>query len=273
MAANGEAARGAAAVSSTVNWSGFMAPRGAKPKPAKLRLVEGTHNVTRHGPVDEARKAVAAAVQAFGKLERPRGLSRKAQKAWAQYIAPASWLDGSREPAAIAFCELWAEFMEAPHRFPSSKHGQMRAYMSELGLTDERNRKDDGGESATSSSTTDRATAYAKRVVSGAVVAGPHVRNACRRHLDDLKHGKKRGLRYDPEAAARAIRFFETKLRLSEGQFEGKPSSCMKARTSRSDPSSAGSAATAPAASAAPISRRARATASRRSPAASASTA
>jgi phage terminase large subunit-like protein len=74
-----------------------------------------------------------------------------------------------------------------------------------------------------SSTTTDRATAYAKRVHAGQVVAGPHVRNACRRHLDDLKHGKKRGLHYDEEAAARAIRFFETKLRLSEGQFEGKP--------------------------------------------------
>jgi phage terminase large subunit-like protein len=54
-------------------------------------------------------------------------------------------------------------------------------------------------------------------------VAGPHVRNACRRHLDDLKHGRKRGLHYDEDSAARAIRFFETKLRLSEGQFEGKP--------------------------------------------------
>jgi phage terminase large subunit-like protein len=77
--------------------------------------------------------------------------------------------------------------------------------------------------SSATNSSTDRATAYAKRVVSGAVVAGPHVRNACRRHLDDLKQGKKRGLSYDEEAAARAIRFFETKLRLSEGQFEGKP--------------------------------------------------
>ena len=28
----------------------------------------------------------------------------------------------------------------APVSFPASKHGQMRAYMSELGLTDERNR-------------------------------------------------------------------------------------------------------------------------------------
>jgi phage terminase large subunit-like protein len=60
-------------------------------------------------------------------------------------------------------------------------------------------------------------------VVSGKVVAGPHVRNACRRHLDDLKRAHERGLRFDREAADRAMRFFETKLKLSEGQFEGKP--------------------------------------------------
>lgn len=66
----------------------------------------------------------------------------------------------------------------------------------------------------------DRATAYAQAVVSGGIVAGPHVRNACRRHLDDLK---REDIRFDADAAARALRFFETKLRLSEGQFEGKP--------------------------------------------------
>lgn len=69
----------------------------------------------------------------------------------------------------------------------------------------------------------DRATRYAKAVVSGKIVAGPHVRNACQRHLDDLVHGKKRGLRYNLEKAARAIRFFENELKLSEGQFENKP--------------------------------------------------
>lgn len=75
----------------------------------------------------------------------------------------------------------------------------------------------------TSSSETDRATLYARAVVAGKIVAGPHVRNACQRQLDDLKHGKKRGLVYDREAAAKAIRFFETRLKLSEGQFEGRP--------------------------------------------------
>lgn len=72
----------------------------------------------------------------------------------------------------------------------------------------------------TSSSTTDRATAYADAVASGGIVAGPHVRNACRRHLEDLK---REDLLFDPVAAAKAIRFFEEKLCLSEGQFEGKP--------------------------------------------------
>lgn len=72
----------------------------------------------------------------------------------------------------------------------------------------------------TSSLTTDRATAYARSVVEGNIVAGPHVRNACRRHLDDLK---RKDITFNAEAAARAIRFFETRLKLSEGQFEGKP--------------------------------------------------
>lgn len=72
----------------------------------------------------------------------------------------------------------------------------------------------------TSSSTIDRATTYAEAVVKGEIVAGPHVRNACRRHIDDLK---RRDLEFDKAAAEKAIRFFETKLKLSEGQFEGRP--------------------------------------------------
>lgn len=71
-----------------------------------------------------------------------------------------------------------------------------------------------------SSKPVDRATAYAKAVVDGKIVAGPHVRNACRRHLDDLQ---RKDLVWDVDAGARALRFFETKLILSEGQFEGVP--------------------------------------------------
>lgn len=75
--------------------------------------------------------------------------------------------------------------------------------------------------------TTDRATKYAIDVLDGLVVAGPHVRNACRRHLDDLERDD---IFYDTEAAAKTIRFFEEKLKLSEGQFENKPFHCNPAQ-------------------------------------------
>ncbi|MBL0934831.1 MAG: terminase large subunit [Rhizobiaceae bacterium] len=68
-----------------------------------------------------------------------------------------------------------------------------------------------------------RVNAYARSVLSGEEIAGPHVRNACRRHLDDLQHGADRGLRFDDDAARRVFRFFEERLKLSEGQFEGRP--------------------------------------------------
>lgn len=69
----------------------------------------------------------------------------------------------------------------------------------------------------------DPTTEYAAAVVDGEVVAGPHVRDACRRHLDDLQNGPKRGLRWDPAAAERYFGFCRDVLRLSEGQFEGIP--------------------------------------------------
>lgn len=122
-----------------------MAVRGAKPKAAHLRIVDGTHRNTRHGDVEKAKQLTENAVQAFGRLVRPKGLKAEAAAAWKKFIDPAGWLDGSREPAAIAFCELWAEFRFNPMGFPASKHGQLRAYMSELGLTDERNRLGDDG--------------------------------------------------------------------------------------------------------------------------------
>jgi phage terminase large subunit-like protein len=68
----------------------------------------------------------------------------------------------------------------------------------------------------------DQTTAYALSVVSGETVAGPHVRNACQRHLDDLENGPKRGLIWDPAGAARFIGYCRDVLRLNGGQFEGK---------------------------------------------------
>jgi len=119
-----------------------MAKPGAKPKPARLRLVDGTHNVTRHGSKAAVEKKVEAAAATFGKPVKPTYLKGHAAWAWKRFIEPAGWLDGSREALAIAFCELWQEYRDGPRAFPAAKHGQLRAYQNELGLTDERNRGD-----------------------------------------------------------------------------------------------------------------------------------
>lgn len=117
-----------------------MALRGRRPKPCRLRLVDGTHRTARHGDAARAREAAQGAQALFGKPERPSWLKGQARVAWDRYIAPAGWLDASREPAAIAFCELWSEFRLRPSMFPAAKHSQLRGYMAELGLADERNR-------------------------------------------------------------------------------------------------------------------------------------
>jgi len=69
----------------------------------------------------------------------------------------------------------------------------------------------------------DPVTAWAQDVVAGDIIAGPYVRAAAQRHLDDLVSGPKRGLKWDLSAAMRAIDFFPKVLRLNGGQFEGRP--------------------------------------------------
>ena len=69
----------------------------------------------------------------------------------------------------------------------------------------------------------DRATDYAKKVVAGKIIAGPHVRDACARHLHDLATAQQRGLVWSLEHARRAIGYFEDVLHLNGGEFEGRP--------------------------------------------------
>jgi phage terminase large subunit-like protein len=66
-------------------------------------------------------------------------------------------------------------------------------------------------------------TGYARAVVGGEIVAGPHVRAACARHLRDLESGAERGLVWDADEADRFFRYCRKHLRLSEGQFDGRP--------------------------------------------------
>lgn len=56
--------------------------------------------------------------------------------------------------------------------------------------------------------------AYAAAVLSGDIVAGPHVRMACERHQRDRATGHERGLKFDVAKADRALAFFPKVLRL-----------------------------------------------------------
>lgn len=55
------------------------------------------------------------------------------------------------------------------------------------------------------------------------MVAGPLVRLACKRHLEDLETGAKRGLVWDPAAGLHVIGFFRDVLRLPDGEDAGEP--------------------------------------------------
>ena len=99
--------------------------RGPTPSPPALHLVTGTHRPDRHGLAD----AVATAKGAFGEPVMPEHFEGDARQAWERYIAPAWWLDRSRELAAIILCELWAELRSDPGSFPAAKHTQLRAYL------------------------------------------------------------------------------------------------------------------------------------------------
>ena len=64
----------------------------------------------------------------------------------------------------------------------------------------------------------DRATDYARKVTEGAIVAGPHVRAVCWRHLEDMRRTN-HGCEWQPELAARAISWFEDCVRLGDKPF------------------------------------------------------
>lgn len=66
------------------------------------------------------------------------------------------------------------------------------------------------------------AETYIRNVVAGKVVACRWVVLFCQRHLDDLKHARRRGLYFDRDAAEHAIEFFYY-LSHSKGEWAGKP--------------------------------------------------
>lgn len=63
---------------------------------------------------------------------------------------------------------------------------------------------------------------YAEDIISGRIISCQWVRMACERFRCDLQHQKETGLRFDPEAADRAIGFFGF-LKHSKGEWAGHP--------------------------------------------------
>lgn len=61
---------------------------------------------------------------------------------------------------------------------------------------------------------------YAHDVVAGKIIACSWVQLACKRHLDDLKNGSKRGLYFDERAAQRALDFLG-EVKHFEGEWAG----------------------------------------------------
>jgi phage terminase large subunit-like protein len=70
----------------------------------------------------------------------------------------------------------------------------------------------------TTSGPAGQATAYASDVIAGRIVAGPYVRLACKRHIEDIAHQAKRHLEWKPEEAERVISFFAKCLTLEGGK-------------------------------------------------------
>lgn len=69
----------------------------------------------------------------------------------------------------------------------------------------------------------DPVTTYARNVLEAKIVAGPPVRAACKRHIDDLENAPSRGFFFDLEIVDRVFGFYRDVLRLNGGEYEGKP--------------------------------------------------
>lgn len=107
-----------------------MAKTGPKKKPPHLHAVGGTHRKDRHGEKPEA----AAAPPNNPAIEPMSKLTKIEAKVWDKLIKPATWLTEFDVIKAHEFVALAAEFFLSKRGFLSSRHAQLRALQSELGL-------------------------------------------------------------------------------------------------------------------------------------------
>jgi hypothetical protein len=112
----------------------------AKVLPTKLKLVKGTAKKERVGSFEDLQAKLKLGENIPVKMRRPEHLEGAGLEAWERYIEPMPWIDITREAAATAFCDLWHIFRQDPNNFTAAQHCQLRGYMAELGLTDERKR-------------------------------------------------------------------------------------------------------------------------------------
>ena len=102
-----------------------MAVRGTKPKPTKLRLIEGNPGKRPINPNEP---------RADGRPVPPLPLAGRAAALWAQYVAPAAWLAEADSPTAYLWVHLQAQFETDPAAMLSARIGQLRALASSLGF-------------------------------------------------------------------------------------------------------------------------------------------
>jgi hypothetical protein len=102
-----------------------MAVRGAKPKPTRLHLVDGTYRPDRHPEAEP---------QPDGPIRKPAKLRGRAGELWDEFIARAHWLTWADGPKALSWCHLQAEFERSPTKMVASRIAQLRGLGSELGF-------------------------------------------------------------------------------------------------------------------------------------------
>ena len=107
-----------------------MAIRGAKPKPAFLKLVAGNPGKR---PIGKDIAETVPATQDNG-LRPPVKLGSRQRQLWDQYVRRAPWLKPFDAPRAFMWVSLHEEFEQSPGDMVAGRIAQLRALGSELGF-------------------------------------------------------------------------------------------------------------------------------------------
>ena len=105
-----------------------MAIRGAKPKPALLRLVGG----------NAGKRPIPPDVQVDpgynNQIEPPTRLRKREREVWDAFVRPLPWLQPADSAMAFLFVRLFTQFEKSPDMV-AGKIAQLRASAAEIGIT------------------------------------------------------------------------------------------------------------------------------------------